>query len=123
MKIKKHNFNPEFCIIFWLIGIAIFTLLFLYIKIPVYKTIEGKVYKHDTVTTVLINKNEISADKIYYYVNRDEWIDTSTIYLPETNGYLIDSKHTLENGSSLNIDFQVSTISLFKAIFIYRGNI
>lgn len=125
MDMQKKLLKPMLYIVYFLVG----TILFLYmtnsIKVPIYKTLEGTVNISDEEVLLEIKdyNEESLPEQIYYYVNRDEWVESVTDYDSSKGGYIIDNVHKLKDKTIVKIDIEARQMTLFEIIFREGGNV
>lgn len=122
---KKQSFisSPLFYILFFLIGTIVFFIMIAQISIPIYETYNGKVEILDNKVIVVMENTVPIAEKVFYYTNRDEWVEVSNEYCPEYSGYLVENVRDLSDGTIVKVDIPVGTISLVEAVFKKGGNV
>ena len=115
--------SPAFFIFFFLVGTISFIIITKRIDVPIYETYEGRVIVNNEQTIVKLDEDVDKAECIFYYINRDEWVEKSDSYDEEYDGYIIDNVRELDDETVVYVDVQTGTISLLDAIVKKDGNI
>jgi len=111
-------------IVCFIAGIAIFVYMADYIEVPVYETVQGIVNIREGEAFIEI-QSEVKmqnscennhVDRIYYYINRDEWVQCESEYVVENKGIRIDNVHNLEDKTRVYIDVEVGKMTLLEMI-------
>lgn len=123
--LKNTIFKQLAYVLFFVFGIILFICITNKIYIPIYETVEGEVHISENKTIIKsqwISANEVSG-QIFYYTNRDEWVECIKNYDENEQGYVIENIHNLDNNTVVYIDFEKEKITLFEIILKKAGNI
>ncbi|MBE5939646.1 MAG: hypothetical protein E7266_04525 [Lachnospiraceae bacterium] len=125
MKPTNKSLKPTLYIIYFIAGTVLFLLMTCGIKVPVYQTVEGTVSISGAEVIIQINdyETETLPEQIYYYVNRDEWVECVSDYDASKAGYVISNIHNLEDKTTVHIDVETEQMTLFEIIFKRGGDI
>lgn len=122
---KVKSISPVWYIVYFLVGTIIFLVVSCRVNIPVYETMEGLVEASGEEIILKIADCDIEnmPEQIYYYINREEWVEQATEYDAEKAGYRIENLHKLENHTVVYIDVEKEQMTLFEIIFLKGGNV
>ena len=122
---KSHSFlsSPIFYILFFLIGTIVFIIMITQIDIPVYETYSGRVCHLDDKVIIRTEETAPKAEKVFYFINRNEWIESTCEYSTQYSGYLMENVRELKDDTIVEVDIPIKTISLLDAIFKKGGNL
>ncbi len=121
---KKTN-NTMVYILFFSIGILLFLIITFKIYIPIYETLDGtiRVTEKETILEVEGYVSELEEKQIYYYINRDEWVEQAGQYDKDRHGFIIENVYSLSDETKVHVEFEKEKFSLFEIIFKKGGNI
>lgn len=124
-KLKNVIFKPGAYVLFFVFGIILFIYMTNKIYIPIYETVEGVVHISENKTIIKFHDFSESdvAEQIFYYINRDEWVECINNYDENEQGYVIDNIHNLDDKTVVYIDFEKEKTTLFEIILKKAGNI
>ncbi|MCM1244290.1 MAG: hypothetical protein NC293_01445 [Roseburia sp.] len=115
--------TPIFFCLLLAVGVIIFVLLSVNIKVPIYKTYAGTVQNPKDIT--IIQTKEIlpeSDDAILLYSNRDSHIEKVSDY--DMADYMISMRNQCEvfsDHEAISVDVVQEEVSLFELVFKNGG--
>lgn len=114
-----------FYMVYFLLGTFVFLYLVKQVSVPVYITLEGEVtIEGEQLVLKLTDYDEANIpSKIFYYVNREEWVEEIEGYLGRSGVYKAPNIHKLDDKEKVSIDIEVEQKSLFDVIFKENGNV
>lgn len=122
---KKRPFitNPLVYIIFITVGTFIFIVVSLKVRVSVYVSCTGVVNVVGDKAFIVVEDGAPVSEDAFYYIDRDDRLESVKGYSVEFGGYEIDNVMELENNMAVKVDVRSETITLFQAIFERAGKL
>lgn len=122
--VKKYG-KLLFYTVYFLLGTFVFLYLVKQVSVPVYETLEGEVTieGEQLVLKLTDYAGENMPSKIYYYVNREEWVEEIAGFSERGGIYKAPNIHKLDDKAKVSIDIEVEQKNLFDVIFKENGNV
>ncbi|MFT3985651.1 MAG: hypothetical protein QM697_17260 [Lachnospiraceae bacterium] len=114
-----------FFTLFLSIGVFIFIMASLMIRVPVYRTIEAEAVYEDDIILLKFPEQEFFVDApIFVYKKRDDEIQKVTDYLCTPSGICLESYKERDIIEGIvYVDVQVDDINLLQLVFTKGGHI
>lgn len=122
--VRKYG-KPLLYIVYFFVGTFVFLHMVKQVSVPVYITLKGEVAIEGEMLVLRLTDYDGTSmpSKIYYYVNREEWVEEIAGYQENGDIYKAPNIHKLAEKAKVSIDIEVEQKNLFDVIFKENGNV